>query len=816
MGDLPPGTSLDTLEEMLRVQLAAAAVLKEPPARLTDVVRVFPTLDPAHAQAFVQLAAEYERLRIPLFGFFFRKKQVMALNARVAGEFRAPNAVTLHQQLKVVLAVPGVLGRMQQALEAQRLPPGMGRLLYGVVARGKVAGNQVQPAHDLVKAALQLLDNEGLGALNIGGAIVGWESLLATLHRVGRYAAEWVDIHSTLSSVPLMDYVGQKDRLQTLYTSTMAHTLDKRFLSFVQDNSATAKTLGRVIKKAEKFPVEAFDKLKSAMPCVIASIREFAEYVPLARDVFDVVIIDEGSQVSVAQAFPALLRARKVVVFGDPKQFSNTKSMQASLMTNAGYLSDLREHFVRNISSASDRIARLEMFDVKKSVLEFMDLIRSFSIMLRKHFRGYPELISFSSKYFYDGELQAIKVRGKPIDELIKFTVVEPPAEEAAPAGKKRSWNTNPAEAKFIRHELRRMIDEEEFCTVGIITPHTEQQAYLSRVLMDDQYAHHFLNKLRLKIMTFDSCQGEERELVFYSMVATAEDDKLNYIFPLELSSSETRVEEMLKMQRLNVGFSRAQEAIHFVLSKPVGEFKGSIRKALQHYQEMLTSAARARADQTDPKSPMERKVLQWLQQTEVFQKHEEDIELIPQFPVGDYLRQLDPTYQHPAYRVDFLLRFAAEDELIQIVIEYDGLKEHFEQPEQVHVGNFETYYRASDVERQFVLESYGYRFLRINRFNLGADPVKTLNSRLKELLGNALNPKGPEAVAKVIEQAEDLQNGQAKLCTKCERVLELDAFFDPALGSGKGGYGRICMRCKKPAGAGGVRRGFKRARGRW
>ena len=40
---------------------------------------------------------------------------------------------------------------------------------------------------------------------------------------------------------------------------------------------------------------------------------------------FDLVIIDEASQVSVAQAFPALIRAKKVLILGDKKQFSNIK-----------------------------------------------------------------------------------------------------------------------------------------------------------------------------------------------------------------------------------------------------------------------------------------------------------------------------------------------------------------------------------------------------------------------------------------------------------------------------------------------------------
>ena len=35
------------------------------------------------------------------------------------------------------------------------------------------------------------------------------------------------------------------------------------------------------------------------------------------------------------------------------------------------------------------------------------------------------------------------------------------------------------------------------------------------------------------------------------------------------------------------------------------------------------------------------------------------------------------------------------------------------------------------------VIESYGYKFLRINRFNLGEDPVSTLSERLKRLVGD-------------------------------------------------------------------------------
>src|SRR5205823_6792457 len=135
-----------------------------------------------------------------------------------------------------------------------------------------------------------------------------------------------------------------------------------------------AKTLGGVIKAKQQFPQDAFEDLKQAFPCIIAGIREFAEYVPLRQEIFDVVVVDEASQVSVAQAFPALLRAKKVVVLGDQKQFSNVKAAFASNERNSAFRNDLRTFFRDHISDSAERLQRAARFDVKRSVLDFFDL----------------------------------------------------------------------------------------------------------------------------------------------------------------------------------------------------------------------------------------------------------------------------------------------------------------------------------------------------------------------------------------------------------------------------------------------------------
>ena len=48
-----------------------------------------------------------------------------------------------------------------------------------------------------------------------------------------------------------------------------------------------------------------------------------------------------------------------------------------------------------------------------------------------------------------------------------------------------------------------------------------------------------------------------------------------------------------------------------------------------------------------------------------------------------------------------------------------------------VNEFNFEEYYTDEHYERQKVLESYGYKFIRLNRFNCSDDPVGHLNKKL-------------------------------------------------------------------------------------
>ena len=603
-----------------------------------------------------------------------------------------------------------------------------------------------------------------------------------------------VFVHRKLSNafqaVPVFDYTGGLSSYQDLLTNRMTNILDERLLDFCYNDKGTAKTLRGIIKKKQRFPKDEFGRLKEAFPCIVAGIRDYAEYIPLEPGIFDVVIIDEASQVSIAQAFPALLRAKKVVVLGDKKQFSNVKTAHARNDTNTEYLNRLDTSFRKNISAGPAELERLTQFNIKTSILEFFEFIANFDIMLLKHFRGYRELISYSSKHFYRGDLQAIRIRGKSIEDTIKFSFIEHDGKQEL------AKNTNSLECEFILNQLRQLKAESSRCSVGIITPHTNQQKLIASAVSDDLDRDYFYESLKLKIMTFDTCQGEEKDIIFYSMVASQVEDKLWGVFIKDLDSVDLEEGGQIKAQRLNVGFSRAKECMHFIISKPIETFKGAIGQALRHYSVVLRDACQL-PDTTDVdgRSPMEAKVLEWIKNTAFFQNNSNGIELKAQFPIGDYLKQLDPFYDHPAYRVDFLLLYRdGENRQHSIIIEYDGFNEHFghfTQNADVDAFNYDSYYTAAHVEREKVLEGYGYKFLRINRFNLGEDPVSTLNERLLDL--TRLKPK--LTFAKVVHRLVASQEaGRTKECPRCGNLLPVDAFADSSLTTG---VGRICNECK-------------------
>ena len=597
------------------------------------------------------------------------------------------------------------------------------------------------------------------------------------------------DVAEAFQSINDFDYSTAISEKQSLYTTIMTDKLDSKILNFFDNNRTTAKTLSKIIRSKSKFPTKEFVKLREAFPCIIASVRDFAEFINLKKDLFDLIIIDEASQVSIAQALPALIRAKKVLVLGDKKQFNNVKSMQATKVENNYFLEKIKKAF-KKISNDRQTLERLKLFDVTSSVLEFFTNIANYETMLKKHFRGYKEHISYSSKYFYNNEIQAIRVKSPDLrlKDIIKFDILDYKKEETI-------GNSNKNEADFIIKQLEKFKKDNYSGSVGIITPFADQQKLISSILQKHNDRDYFYEKFNLKVWTFDTCQGEERKTIFYSMVADKNEDKLWSIFPSTFEKLDLEDGTNIhRAQRLNVGFSRVQECMHFVLSKDPEKFNNEIGNAIRHYYKIYNSKENLPGEKNlDPSSPKEKEVLGWIRNSDFYKKYQKDIIVEAQFPIGDYLKQLDRNYSHPSYKTDFLLSVKIDNVKNNIIIEYDGFDFHFKKGHLIDEFNFEDYYTEEHMERQRALEAYGYKFIRLNRFNCSDDPVSFLSKALFDACKNNSNNTIRE---RIIKTAKSMASKDSRYCKTCEKVKELEDFRDESL---KTKYGNVCNSCRKP-----------------
>jgi very-short-patch-repair endonuclease len=746
---------------------------------------------------FERLVSRLDDARMPVIGYLFSKSVLREIENELRQKFEYSSEKLLSKQHIVLNRIANDLRTLHSNLTKNSITDiSLKDAAFFITVRGYSLDPKIietgLTAIDLICKALKKYPEE---FLSLGIHINDFSSLRKgeTIQRINEiclHISEIKKLEAQFLSIPELDYTAQLSELEYLQTQRLANTLDESVVRFANEKKNQAQKIKDIITKKQLFPKDLFKELQAAFPVMIAGIREYAEYIPLEKNLFDLIIIDEASQVSIAQALPAFIRGKKIIVLGDRNQFSNVKTERASIAINQSYKAQVIEQYKKQEKPDISQLNQINLFDIKTSVLQFVERISNYRIMLRKHFRGYPELIGFSSKYFYNNQLQAVKIRGRAIDQVIEFLQVFPDFDVVR--------NTNTAEANAIVKLLQDYFSEENAPECCIITPHSEQQKYISKIVNALPIAVELIDKLNLKIFTFDTCQGEEREIVIYSMVATETADRLNYIFAKELIGSDD-VEESLRLQRLNVGFSRAKEKIIIVHSKSLDRFKGGIGIALNHYWNVLErSRDTPNVEDLDQSSPMERKVLGWLQQLPVLDELSEQVELDAQFELGSYLKQIDPNYSYPKYRVDFLLKVTGLRKSIQIIIEYDGFKEHFTDQEKVQKYNYEHYMRTEDVERQKILESYGYKFIRINRFNLGKDPIDTLDKRIRSLIKDVDVEYSPPLLIEEYKNLQsDLQKGDAKVCPECNHVRAKQMYFDSQLQNGKGGFGRICMECK-------------------
>lgn len=310
--------------------------------------------------------------------------------------------------------------------------------------------------------------------------------------------------------------------------------------------------------KAEALLKLNTEDLIKALPVWLVKIDEISQGLPLEKELFDVVIIDEATQCDIASCLPLFQRAKKIVVAGDTNQLRHMSFLSTAQMRSfqSKYQLELDERFnFRN-----------------KSMLDFtLELTPSHDqiVMLDEHYRSLPSIISFSNKMFYDNALRVMTMT--PSSQGVQSVFIN------QIDGEHSSNGVNEKEAEEILKEIEAIIKSEidltelQATSIGILSPFRNQTDYLSK-RVKTQIDLATINKHKIRLGTPYHFQGEERDVMLLSMV-------------VDNASHSASLNHLNKEDVFNVAITRARHRQLIYLSKDRLTFKGEnlLRKYLDN-----------------------------------------------------------------------------------------------------------------------------------------------------------------------------------------------------------------------------------------
>ena len=440
----------------------------------------------------------------------------------------------------------------------------------------------------------------------------------------------------------------------------------------------TGKNAPRLRMAARKLMAQC----QQAVPAWIMTVNTVMNSLVPGQNLFDVIIIDEASQADIS-ALPIAYLAKKIIVVGDDKQVSPMAVGMEIDKVNA-----LIDMYIKDkIPNWQLYTANSSLYDIAKTVFQ--------PLMLREHFRCVPDIIGFSNMLSYDYKIKPLRDTSdcKLLPAVVNYRTMGI-----------REQKINRLEAEIITALLMACLEMPEYHgkTFGVISLLGDQQAKYVQKLLFEKLEPVVLEERRILCGDASNFQGDERDVVFLSMVDSNESDG-----PLRMTASGA---DDATKKRYNVAASRAKDQLWVVHSlDTTKDLKpGDIRKTLLDYaaDPEAVDIARQKAA-VEAESPFEEAVAKCL--------IGKGYHVVQQWPVG-------------AYRIDMVIVDGQE----KAAIECDG--------ERWHSGEEKI---RQDMERQTILERLGWRFIRIRGSEYYRDPEKTMERVVTALEEMGLRPIG-------------------------------------------------------------------------
>jgi very-short-patch-repair endonuclease len=475
---------------------------------------------------------------------------------------------------------------------------------------------------------------------------------------------------------------------------------------------------GEVARKRGHKPIRTVMKtagtvVQQIKPVLLMSPISVAQYLPPGSLEFDLLVIDEASQVRPEDALGAIARARQIVVVGDRQQLPPTSFFDRIVADE----DDEDEEDEGTEPRATPKVTSATELE---SVLTLCEARGLNTRMLEWHYRSrHPSLIEVSNEQFYEGRLVLFPSpsSGKDTDGLRIHRV-----NGAYDRGGKRH---NVIEAKAVARAVANHAQSFPERTLGVVTFSTAQRDqvtyWLDKLRQDDEALDIFMREGKDEeffVKNIENVQGDERDVILVSVgygprIAGQRLDSMGF-GPVSTEGGE---------RRLNVLFTRARFKTEVFVSFDSGDIDLSRThsegaRVLKHFLHAAETGLvqEPRALDDDPDSDFE-------------------------VSVAKAIRTLGYEVHHQigsgGFKIDLAVRDPDRAGRYVLAVECDGATYHSA-----------VWARERDRQRQEVLEGLGWRFHRVwstDWFHRRSDEFRRLEAAIEAARGPQTSPVEPE-----------------------------------------------------------------------
>ncbi len=455
------------------------------------------------------------------------------------------------------------------------------------------------------------------------------------------------------------------------------------------------------LRKIIHHDIAFFTKL---FPVIMVNPTVATSILPLQKDLFDVIILDEASQLRIEDTFTSLYRGKIKIISGDKHQMPPSNYFGNETI----FWNDDDDNEVENYLAES------------KSLLEFADDANYKNSYLDFHYRSlHPNLIQFSNYAFYQSRL--IPLPEKKAYASLFYNQIDGVY----------SNGINQKEAIAIVDFIFNIEKiNDEYPSIGIATFNIFQRDLIFDLLYEHAYADSNKNELLQTLLTkglfvknLENIQGDERDVMILSTTfGKNEEGKFKQLFgPISQEKG---------YQLLNVIITRAKHSLHLFTSIPETFFmqfedelaqKGNIGKSIFYAYLSYVKAC----------SENNKTQIQYLKSS--LQKNNQPINKTISIISNSIFKQTVFEHLHKKFGSQVLQNYALGGFILDIVFAKDNrviLHIDFENTQNYHP---EISYRIK-IHQEKTIATYGIKTYHLWSYNWWKDAEKEIENITNQL----------------------------------------------------------------------------------